>query len=236
VPSAAIPHESKPENQTKTTYLWSRVRLSCIALNMEMAFPTGSTQPICVSAMTTPPKPVLKAAVEYGPLAVFFTTFFLFDLFVATGALVAATVVAIAIGFAVEKRIAMVPFITGAVVLVFGGLTLYFQDETFIKMKPTIVHGLIAAVLIGGLAVGRPLLKPLFGAAWHLNDLGWTLLTRRFSVFFIVMAVLNELVWRTQPTDIWVTYKVFGSIGLTLAFTLTQLRLINRHQIPADDG
>ena len=186
-------------------------------------------------AMTTSSKPVLKAAIEYGPIAVFFTTFVLFDLFIATGSLVVATVVAIAVGFAVQRRIAVVPLITGGVVLLFGGLTLYFQDETFIKMKPTIVQGLLASVLIGGLAVGRPLLRPLFGSAWRLNDQGWTLLTWRFAGFFVVMALLNELVWRTQSTDFWVTYKVFGSIGLTVAFTLTQLPLINRHQLPEED-
>lgn len=185
--------------------------------------------------MTTSSKSVLKAAIEYGPLAVFFTTFFLYDLFIATASLVVATVVAIAVGFAVQRRIAMVPLITGGVVLLFGGLTLYFQDETFIKMKPTIVQGLLASVLIGGLAVGRPLLKPLFGSAWQLNDQGWTILTRRFALFFVAMALLNEIVWRTQSTDFWVTYKVFGSIGLTVAFTLTQLPLINRHQLPAED-
>lgn len=188
-----------------------------------------------LKVMARHPTPGLKAAVEYGPLAVFFATFFLFDLFIATGSLVVATVVAIAVGFAVQRRIAMAPLITGGVVLVFGGLTLYFQDETFIKMKPTIVQGLIAVVLFGGLALGRPLLKPLFGAAWRLDDKGWTLLTQRFALFFVAMALLNELVWRTQSTDIWVTYKVFGSIGLTVAFTLTQLPLIHRHQLSAKD-
>ncbi len=186
-------------------------------------------------AMTTKPNVALKAGVEYGPLAVFFAAFLLFDLIVATASLMVATTVAIAVGYAVERRIAMVPLVTGIVVLIFGGLTVALQDETFIKMKPTIVQGLIATVLFGGLAFGHPLLKPLFGAAWQLNDQGWVILTRRFALFFIAMALLNELVWRTQPTDIWVTYKVFGSIGLTLAFTFTQLPLINRHQLTDDD-
>jgi len=177
-----------------------------------------------------------KATIEYGPIAVFFTTFVLFDLFFATGALVVATIIAIVVGFVVQRRIAMVPLFTGGVVFLFGGLTLYFQDETFIKMKPTIVQGLLASVLIGGLAVGRPLLKPLFSSAWRLNDRGWILLTWRFAGFFVAMALLNELVWRTQSTEFWVTYKVFGSIGLTVAFTLTQLPLINRHQMPEEDN
>ena len=185
--------------------------------------------------MATEANARLKAAVEYGPLAVFFITFLLFDLIVATGALMATTTVAVAVGYVVERRIAIVPLITGVAVLVFGGFTIALQDEAFIKMKPTIVQGLIAAVLLGGLAFRRPLLKPLFGRIWQLNDQGWTLLTWRFALFFIALALLNELVWRTQPTDIWVTYKVFGSIGLTIAFTFTQLALINRHQRPAGD-
>ena len=142
--------------------------------------------------MATQPNIGLKAAIEYGPLAVFFASFLLFDLIVATGALMAATTVAIAVGYAVQRRIAMVPLITGVVVLIFGGLTVVLQDETFIKMKPTIVQGLIAAVLLGGLRFGRPLLKPLFGAAWRMNERGWILLTRRFALFFIAMALLNE--------------------------------------------
>lgn len=185
--------------------------------------------------MTTQPNTGLKAAVEYGPLVVFFVTFLTFDLIAATGALMVATIVAVSFGYAIERRIAMMPLITGIIILIFGGLTLALQDETFIKMKPTIVQSLFAAILLGGLVVRRPLLKPLFGRAWQMDDLGWSRLTRRFAIYFVAMALLNELVWRTQSTEFWVSYKVFGSIGLTIAFTFIQLPLIKRHQLPTDD-
>lgn len=185
--------------------------------------------------MTRNQNPSLKIAIEHGPLVVFFATFIFSNLMTATLALVAATVVAVAVGLAVERRIATMPLITGGVVLIFGGLTLVFQDETFIKMKPTVVQALFASVLIGGLMINKPLLKPLLKNAWHLDNLSWKILTRRFAMFFIVMAILNELVWRTQSTEFWVTYKVFGTIGLTIVFTLTQLPFINRNQLPNED-
>jgi intracellular septation protein len=131
----------------------------------------------------------------------------------------------------------LLPLITAIVVGVFGGLTLWLEDETFIKMKPTIVNALIAGVLIGGLAFGKPLLKHVLGAAWHMNEVGWRVLTGRFAAFFVLLACLNELVWRTQSTDFWVNFKVFGLIGLTFLFVLAQIPLINRYrQADADSG
>ena len=124
------------------------------------------------------------------------------------------------------------PLITAGIVGVFGGLTLWLNDETFIKLKPTIVQALIAAVLLGGLAFGRTWLKPLLGQAWTMSDLGWRLLTLRFGLFFAAMAVLNELVWRTQPTDVWVTFKVFGIAGITVLFGLSQVPLLTRYRVP----
>ncbi len=176
--------------------------------------------------------PSIKAMSEYGPVLVFFAAYMLGDLFVATASLMAATAIALAVSYIVDKRVPMMPLITAAVVGVFGGLTLWLNDETFIKLKPTIVQGLIALVLFGGLACGRPLLKPLMGAAWPMNEEGWRRLTLRFALFFTAMAALNELVWRTQTTDVWVSFKVFGLIGLTFAFSLAQLPLLNRHRIP----
>ena len=175
--------------------------------------------------------PSIKAATEYGPILVFFVAYMLGDLFVATAALMAATAIALAAAYALERRVPTMPLITAAVVGVFGGLTLWLNDETFIKLKPTIVQGLIAAVLFGGLACGRPLLRPLMGAAWPMNEEGWRRLTLRFALFFTAMAALNELVWRTQTTDVWVSFKVFGLIGLTFVFSLAQLPLLNRHRI-----
>lgn len=176
----------------------------------------------------------LRPLTDYGPLAVFFAAYVAADLMVATAALMAATVVALGLSLAVARRVPLMAVITAAVVGVFGGLTLLLADETFIKMKPTIVQGLIAAVLAGGLLFGRPLLKPVMGGAWPMDDTGWLLLTRRYALFFLAMAVLNEIVWRTQPTDVWVGFKVFGVIGLTLIFSLTQIPLLQRHRI--DEG
>ena len=173
----------------------------------------------------------VKPVTEYGPLVVFFGAYVLFDLITATAALMIATAAALALSYAVSRRVPLMPLITAGVVGVFGGLTLWLNDETFIKLKPTIVQGMIAAVLLGGLAFRRTFLKPVLGAAWQMNDEGWRRLTFRFGIFFVAMALLNEAVWRTQSTDFWVSFKVFGIMGLTFLFILTQLPLLNRHHI-----
>lgn len=183
-----------------------------------------------------PPPAWLKPTVDYAPLVVFFTAYMLRDLMWATGALMATTVVGLALSLAIARRVPVMPLVTAVVVGIFGGLTLWLQDETFIKMKPTIVEALFALVLLGGLAVGRPLLKPLMGSAWPMDDVGWRRLTFRFAIFFAAVAVLNEIVWRTQTTDMWVTFKVFGIMGLTLVFAVAQAPLLKRHALPDPDG
>ncbi len=182
--------------------------------------------------------PLLKPAVDYGPLMVFLAFYFATDLFAATAALIAVTVLALVLAFWIERRVAWMPLVTAAVVGIFGGLTLWSGDEIFIKMKPTIAQLLFAAVLLGSLAIGRPVLKPLLGAAWPMDDLGVRRLSQRFAVFFLVMAALNEAVWRTQSTDVWVLFKVFGLLGLTLLFSVSQVPLMTRHRLPeaADDS
>jgi len=177
----------------------------------------------------------LKPAVDFGPIAVFFAAYLKFGLMVATGALMATTAAALVLSYTMLRRLAWMPLITAAIVGVFGGLTLWLNDDTFIKMKPTIIEGLFAAVLLVGLALGRPLLKPLLGAAWAMDDEGWRRLSFRFAVFFAAMAVLNEIIWRTQSTDVWVLFKVFGLIGLTLAFAAAQIPLMTRHHV-ADEA
>ena len=181
--------------------------------------------------MSRQPSPTVKAITDYGPLIVFFAAYVIDGLFVATAALMAATALALAIAYGVDRRVPAMPLITAGVVGVFGGLTLWLNDDTFIKLKPTIVQALIAAVLLGGLAFRRSFLKPLLGGAWAMDELGWRLLTIRFGVFFAVMAGLNEVVWRTQSTDVWVTFKVFGILGLTFLFGLSQVPLLNRHRV-----
>jgi intracellular septation protein len=186
--------------------------------------------------------PRLNAAIEYGPLAVFLAAYYLGNRYLddigailaATAAIMVATVVALLVAWFVQRRVPKVPLISGVLLMVFGGLTLWLQDPVFIKMKPTIVYILFSTVLLGGIAMRRPLLKPLLGKAWQLDDAGWAKLTIRFGLFFMAMAGLNELVWRTQTTDFWVSYKVFGTMGLILVFTMTQVGLIHRHQIQAE--
>lgn len=178
--------------------------------------------------------PWLRPAADYGPIAVFFLAYVLSDLLWATAALMAATAVVLAMSLTIARRVPLMPLITAGVVAVFGGLTLALQDDTFIKMKPTIVQVLFAAILLGGLALGRPLLKPLMGAAWSMDDRGWRKLTFRFGLFFLAMAGLNEAVWRTQSTDVWVSFKVFGILGLTLVFALAQTPLMRRHHLAAE--
>ena len=186
------------------------------------------------SPAVRPAPPWLRPTIDYGPIVVFFLAYLKFGLIPATGALMAATAVVLALAFVIERRVAMMPLVTAVIVGVFGGLTLLLKDETFIKMKPTIVQGLFSAVLLGGLAFDRPLLKAVLGSALLLDDSGWRRLTLRWALFFIAMAGLNELVWRTQSTDFWVTFKVFGILGITLVFALAQTPLILRHRLPEE--
>lgn len=173
----------------------------------------------------------LKPTVDYVPLGAFFAAYLIWGLMPATAALMVATGLALVLSLAIARRVPMMPLITAVIVGVFGGLTLWLQDETFIKMKPTIVEALFSIILLGGLAFGKPLLKPLMSAAWPMEDEGWRKLTWRFAWFFAAMAVLNEIVWRTQSTDFWVSFKVFGLMILTLAFAVCQAPLMKRYAI-----
>ena len=129
------------------------------------------------------------------------------------------------------------PMVSGVIVLVFGGLTLYLRDETFIKLKPTIVYTMFAVLLGAGLLWKKPMLELLFGAAFTLTEEGWRKLTLRWALFFAVMAVVNELVWRNVSTDTWVSFKAFGFLPLTFLFAVAQVPLMQRHGIePADAG
>lgn len=180
----------------------------------------------------------LKLLVELGPLVLFFLVNWqagkhLSDpkqaIFWATGSFMAATVAALGASKYLFRKVAVMPLVTGVFVMVFGGLTIYLQDEQFIKMKPTIVNGLFAAVLLGGLLFGKALLGYVFDSAFKLDAEGWRKLTLRWGLFFIFLAVLNEVVWRNFSTDFWVAFKVWGTMPITLAFTLSQMPLIIRH-------
>ena len=185
--------------------------------------------------MTAKAPPWVRPAVDYGPLAVFFAVYWLSDLMTATLAIMIATAAALALSYLSERRLAPMPLVTAVVVGVFGGLTLWLEDETFFKMKPTIVQVLFAAVLFAGLLFKRPLLKPLLGSAWPLDEAGWNKLSSRFAWFFVAMAGLNEAVWRTQSTDFWVTFKVFGIMGLTFIFVVSQVFFMRHHMVNLEE-
>lgn len=178
--------------------------------------------------------PLLKLALELGPLGIFFFANSRLGIFWATGLFMVAITVSLALSFALTRRLAIMPLVTGVIVLVFGGLTLILQDELFIKLKPTIVNVLFGAVLLGGLAFGKSLLGYVFESAFALDDEGWRKLTYRWAYFFFVLAILNEVVWRNFSTDDWVSFKTFGIFPLTIVFTLCQLPLIQKHSLEQD--
>ena len=176
-------------------------------------------------------KSIYKLLIDVGPLAVFFIFYTRSGLQASILPLMIATVIAVLFSYILEKKIPIMPTVGAGIVLIFGGLTIYFDNEVFIKMKPTIINLIFAIILYGGMLVKKPLLKILLGAALRLEEEGWKILTYRWIGFFIALAVLNEIVWRTQTTDIWVNFKVFGILPITFIFTMTQFPLIKKHQI-----
>ena len=179
----------------------------------------------------TQPHPVFKLATELGPLIVFFVANAKFNLFVATGAFMVAIVAAMIASYVVVRHIPIMAIVTAVIVLVFGTLTLVLHDETFIKVKPTIIYGLFAAILGGGLLFGRSFIAILFNQMFNLTPKGWRILTMRWALFFLGMAILNEVIWRTQSTDFWVAFKLFGAVPITMVFAITQMPLIKRYHL-----
>ena len=178
--------------------------------------------------------PLVKLAVDLGPLVLFFFANAKFGLMTATGAFMVATFAALSVSYAIERRLAPMPVVTGVFVLIFGGLTLYLDNELFIKLKPTIVNLIFAAILIAGMFLNRPFLRMLFQDAFTLTDDGWRKLTYRWAGFFLFLALLNEVIWRNFSTDFWVAFKVWGNIPITFAFAAAQVPLIARYQ-PRDE-
>ncbi len=200
-----------------------------------------------------PENALLKLALEMGPLLVFFLANNKPDLFrpllrpllpatliegpqggifVATAAFMVAMLLSLVLTRALLGKLPIMPLVSGVVVLVFGGLTLWLQDDLFIKMKPTIVNTLFGMVLLGGLAFGKPLLPYVLDSVFRLTDEGWRQLTLRWGLFFFVLAVINEVVWRLFSTDFWVAFKVWGTMPLTMIFAMAQIGLLQRHALP----
>lgn len=177
-------------------------------------------------------KQLQKMAVELGPLVVFFAVNSMSkNIFYGTAAFMVATAVALVISRRMFGRIPVMPLISGAFVLLFGGLTLWLQDAVFIKLKPTLVNTLFAAILLGGLAFGQTFLRYVLGEVFKLTDEGWRILTIRWAIFFLVLAVLNEIVWRNFSEDFWIGFKMLGVMPLTMIFGMAQLGLLRRHAV-----
>jgi intracellular septation protein len=173
--------------------------------------------------------PILKLALDLGPLLLFFFVNARWGIYAATGAFMLATIASLIVTYVLVRRIAVMPLVSAIIVMVFGGLTLYLQNEMFIKLKPTIIYALFAVLLLGGLAMGRSLLAVVMDSMFQLDEDGWKKLTLRWGLFFAVMAVVNEIVWRSVSTDAWVAFKTFGFLPLTVLFALAQAPLMMRH-------
>ena len=177
-------------------------------------------------------KSISKLLIDIGPLAVFFIFYKINgDLIDAILPLMVATIIAILASYILEKKIPIMPTFGAGVLLIFGGLTLLFDNKIFIFMKPTIINFIFAAILYGGIILKKPLLKYLLGSALKLEEEGWNTLTYRWIAFFVALAILNEIVWRTMSEDLWVNFKVFGILPITIIFTMTQIPLIKKYQI-----
>ncbi len=173
--------------------------------------------------------PILKLVLDIGPLVLFFAANSKFGIFAATATFMVAALIALAVSYAMTRRIEVMTLVTAVIVVVFGGLTLVLHDATFIKLKPTIIYLLFGATLLGGLAFGKPLLGMLFDQMFHLTAEGWRKLTWRWALFFFALAILNEIVWRNFSTDFWVSFKLFGALPLTFLFGALQMPLINKY-------
>ncbi len=181
----------------------------------------------------------VRMAIELGPLVVFFLLNSKADaifgnaeaqnIFYATGGFMVATAISLGYSYAKFRKVPTMPLVTGVFVMIFGALTIYLQDEQFIKVKPTIVNALFAAALLGAAAMGKPIMKQLFDGAFNLTDKGWMVLTVRWGLFFVFLGAVNEIVWRNFSTDFWVSFKLFGVMPLTMIFGLAQIPVLTKH-------
>jgi intracellular septation protein len=190
---------------------------------------------VSVTTRRREPSAAARLMIDLGPLVVFFAVNAWRGIFSATAAFMAAILVAMTVSKLKYRHVSPLLWFSAVMVLLLGGITIYLHDETFIKMKPTIYYVLIAGALAVGLATGRNFLKLLLGAAYPgLSERGWQLLTRNWAVFFAVMAVLNEAVWRNSSTDFWVGFKLWGFLPATFLFALANVPMLMRHGLELD--
>ncbi|MBV1708186.1 MAG: septation protein A [Hyphomicrobiales bacterium] len=191
-------------------------------------------------AETATPKPaqppLQKLALEMGPLVLFFLSNYRFGLYAATAVLMVSVVTAVLASYYLTRKWPLMPVVTAVAVVLFGGLTLYFHNPTFIKMKPTIINIIFGCALLGSLAMNKLILPTILDQAFHIDEAGWRKLTLRWGLFFFFLAALNELVWRTQSEQFWVAFKVWGTMPITIAFMATQIPLLTRHEIKSVNG
>lgn len=180
--------------------------------------------------------PLVKLATEVGPIAAFFIANAKYGIFTATGVFMVCMIASLAVSYLLVRKLAILPLVTCGFVLVFGGLTLWLNNDLFIKLKPTIINILFAGVLFTGLYLKKYFLQIVMGEVIQLDEQGWHKLTIRWACFFLVLAVLNEIVWRNFSTDTWVSFKVFGIMPLTMVFALSQVSLLNKHQLTSDEN
>ena len=186
---------------------------------------------------TTKPQlnPLLKLVLDLGPLVLFFFANSRYGIFVATATFMIAVLVALLVSYVLTRHLPIMPVVTAIIVVIFGGLTLILHDATFIKVKPTIIYALFGAVLLGGLLFNKPLLGVVFDSLFNLTEEGWRKLTLRWALFFLLLAVLNEIVWRNTSTNVWVDFKVFGVVPLTFVFGALQVPLLKKYAVePAE--
>ena len=178
----------------------------------------------------------MRIALDVGPLLLFFIANARVGIFGATAAFMVAIVVAMAVSYALVRRVSVIQLFSAFMVIVMGGLTIYLHDESFIKLKPTIYYAFVAALLGYGLATGKPVLQSVLGSAYPgLEPEGWRKLTRNWAIFFVAMAVANEAVWRTSTTQFWISYKLWGALPATMLFALANVPMLLRHGLAKDD-
>jgi intracellular septation protein len=188
------------------------------------------------SAKPAPSIPLMRLLTDLGPLILFFVSFELYGIYIATAVFMAAVLATLGFGYWRERKVLPMPLFTAVLVLIFGGLTLYLKNDMFIKMKPTVLYAFFGLMLIGGLGFNRLFIKYVFAQAFELSEAGWRKLTWRWGLFFVALAVLNEAIWRNFSTSIWVDFKVWGIMPLIFLFALAQTPLLLKHQIEERNG